>query len=105
MHETNTITKVMMAVLIAGVIAWAASISATVSSVTRLEPQIDQLQRTQNQLSDWVATWPTTGRLVADVEQTHDIEFLFLEMEQLIISIDGIEERIRDIELERAQEN
>ena len=101
----------MMAVITAGVIAWAASITATVSSVTRLEPQIEQLQRNDQFQSDWIQSWPTEGELAADVRQTRDIEILFGEMadaleaidannERIRITIDSLEERVRDIETE-----
>lgn len=113
-QEQSTVTKIVMAVLIAGVLAWAASITATVSAVTRLEPQIDQLQRNDDFQSEWIATWPTEGELAADVRQTRDIEFLFEDLAAALDAIDAnttridnsiqaLEDRVRTIEIESAR--
>ena len=102
MNETSTVTKIMMAVITAGVIAWAASITATVSSVTRLEPQIEQLQRNDQFQSEWIQSWPTEGELAADVQQTQRIEFLFSELAEALELIDAHEQRIRDLEIQTA---
>lgn len=95
LQEQGIVTKLLGALLTAGVIAWAASITATVSKVTGLEPQIEQIQRDVGQHDDWIARWPTEGELAADVRQTRDIEFLFQEMEELNDSIDALRLQIQ----------
>ena len=76
LHE-QTPVKILVTIVTAGALAWASLITATVFSVTRLEPQIDQLIVNDQAQSEWINTWPTEGELVADVRQTRDIQILF----------------------------
>ena len=111
LHE-QTPVKILVTIVTAGALAWASLITATVFSVTRLEPQIDQLIVNDQAQSEWINTWPTEGELVADVRQTRDIQILFEDMADALQSIDrnqertqeslqSIEQRVRELELER----
>lgn len=102
MQETSTITKILMAVLTAGVITWATALTNGVNRLNGLEPVIMQQGETIDRHDDWIARWPTEGELAADVEQTTRIGFLFIEAEQLRAEIAANEERLRQIELQMA---
>lgn len=99
-RDAHTTTKVVMALLMLGVIGWGTSITRTVNSVTRLEPQIKALQAEQNENSQWIAEWPSTGELSADVRQNERILQIAEELEETDEKIDEILDRLRDIEIQ-----
>jgi hypothetical protein len=108
MADSNTSSKTLdpsMAKLLVGivtviVIGWATSITRTVSTVTGLEPQIEQIQVTQERNSKWIAEWPTTGRLSTDVSQDKEIVFLKAQIKEQKEDLADKESRIRALERE-----
>lgn len=91
----NKILWTAVAAILAIVIGAAAT---TISTVTSLEPQIQRLQRDVDQHDQWIADWPSTGELSADVRQTKDIQFIYVELEEIWEDIDASKERIRSLE-------
>jgi hypothetical protein len=95
----STTTKIVVALITFIIIGWATAITRSVSTVTGLEPQIVQLQKTQDQQGQWISDWPSQGELSADVRQNKDIEFLFREMEESTAEIEAIKLRLREVEI------
>lgn len=102
MSDSGMIVKLGSGLLLAGVVAWGASITRTVNTVTGLEPVIEQILLEQARQGDWIADWPSNGELAADVRQTKDIEFLFRQMEESQSEIDEIKARMRAVEQQNA---
>lgn len=93
------LNKIVLSLLGALVLGWAGLITATVWTVTGLVPQIEQIQIVQERNSQWIADWPQTGELAADVRQSKDIEFILKEQEKTQHSILDLQERIQSLEL------
>ena len=111
-HETSTATKIVMALLLAGVLAWAADISSTVNSVTRLEPQIESIQQQQQRNTQWISDWPQNGQLAGDVAQNERILALAETTADLVeadraleAKIDEILWQITELRIDQAKQN
>lgn len=84
------------AALVAGLVG---AVANSVSAVNRLEPQIVQMQETQQQHTEWIREWPQTGELSTDVAQNKEIEFLYKELEESQEAIIETQGRLRELEL------
>lgn len=67
--------------------------------VKAIVPKIEQLERTVDTHSVWIADWPTNGELSADVRQNTKIEHLEDEIDDLEQRVEKLRDRV--IELER----
>lgn len=104
-YNNTLMMKIGGAVITLLVVGTVTAMVTTISTVDRLEPQIEQLQQNDELQSQWIAEWPSTGELAADVRQTKDIEDLYREMEESNQAIVEIRARLREIELEQARED
>lgn len=80
------------------VMIWVTQTQTTSDDLIGLVPVIEQNTRTIQQHDDWIARWPTEGRLAADVAQDSQLVFLAEKVADLEADVARLEDRLRTME-------